>query len=209
MSISLQWLFLLGSVGSTACKLQELWLTSSVCGFQALEHRLNKLWHMGLVACAISPDQGSNLCPLHWQVDSFTTESPGKPLHWFLPESVITVVANWWWLSNFTMPSTNTLVSWHSTIKCFIVTGLVNGFTQSAIMTYFDADCPDLASENSLKYCDFLTYFIHFLSTSLLSTSTECSSHILCFLCSAFYAISPRIPCSLDLGAGYSHCYKV
>ena len=86
-------------------------------------------------------DQGSNLCPLHWQVDSFTTEPPGKPQHWwFLAESMITVMADWWWFSNFTMPSITTLVSWHSTIKCIIVTGLVNDFTQSAtIMTYFDA----------------------------------------------------------------------
>ena len=38
------------------------------------------------------------------------------------------------------MPSINTLVSWHSIIKCIIVTGLVNDFTQSiTIMTYFDA----------------------------------------------------------------------
>ena len=94
----------------------------------------------GLI-CLIFLDQGSNLCPLHWQVDSFTTEPPGKPQHWwFLAESMITVMADWWWFSNFTMPSINTLVSWHSTIKCIIVTGLVNDFTQSAtIMTYFDA----------------------------------------------------------------------
>ena len=38
-------------------------------------------------ACAIFPDQGLNLCLLHWQVDDFfffffffTTEPPGKPL---------------------------------------------------------------------------------------------------------------------------------
>ena len=30
------------------------------------------------LACGIFPDQGSNLCPLHWQVGSLT-ESPGKP----------------------------------------------------------------------------------------------------------------------------------
>ena len=29
--------------------------------------------------CGIPPDQGSNLCLLHWQVISFTTEPPGKP----------------------------------------------------------------------------------------------------------------------------------
>ena len=28
------------------------------------------------VACGVFPDQGLNLCPLHWQADS---ESPGEP----------------------------------------------------------------------------------------------------------------------------------
>ena len=27
----------------------------------------------------VLPDQGSNLCLLHWQENSFTTEPPGKP----------------------------------------------------------------------------------------------------------------------------------
>ena len=30
-------------------------------------------------ACRIFLDQGSNLCLLHWQADSFITEPPGKP----------------------------------------------------------------------------------------------------------------------------------
>ena len=30
-------------------------------------------------ACGIFLDQGLNLCLLQWQVDSFTTEPPGKP----------------------------------------------------------------------------------------------------------------------------------
>ena len=43
-------------------------------------HSLQQLWHTGSVvmahglscsaACGIFPDQGSNLCPLHWQADS-------------------------------------------------------------------------------------------------------------------------------------------
>ena len=47
-------------------------------GLQA--HGLQQLWHAGSVvvvhglscsaACGIFPDQGSNLCPLHWQEDS-------------------------------------------------------------------------------------------------------------------------------------------
>ena len=31
------------------------------------------------MACGILPDQGSNPCLLHWQVDSLSTESPRKP----------------------------------------------------------------------------------------------------------------------------------
>ena len=30
-------------------------------------------------ACGIFPDQGSNLCLLHWQAELFTTELPGEP----------------------------------------------------------------------------------------------------------------------------------
>ena len=42
------------------------------CGSWALERRLSCCAH-GLScseACGIFPDQGSNLCPLHWQADS-------------------------------------------------------------------------------------------------------------------------------------------
>ena len=38
----------------------------SSCGTQALEHRLSSC----PAACGIFPDQGSNLCSLHWQADS-------------------------------------------------------------------------------------------------------------------------------------------
>ena len=34
-----------------------------------------------LMARGILPDQGSNPCLLYWQVDSFTTEPPEKPLN--------------------------------------------------------------------------------------------------------------------------------
>ena len=37
------------------------------------EHRLQKLWHMGLVGpaeCEIFPEQGSNPYPRHWQGDT-------------------------------------------------------------------------------------------------------------------------------------------
>ena len=43
------------------------------CGSQALECKLSSVVR-GLssfpAACGIFPDQGSNLCPLHWQADS-------------------------------------------------------------------------------------------------------------------------------------------
>ena len=32
-------------------------------------------------ACGIFPDQGSNLCPLHWQVDSKPLRHQGSPDH--------------------------------------------------------------------------------------------------------------------------------
>ena len=36
------------------------------------------------VACGIFPDQGSNLCPLHWQADSQPLRHQGSPIHFFL-----------------------------------------------------------------------------------------------------------------------------
>ena len=45
----------------------------SSCSSCALERRLSSVAH-GLscsAACGIFPDQGSNLCPLHCQADSF------------------------------------------------------------------------------------------------------------------------------------------
>ena len=91
---SLQWLLLLRStgsrhagfsscsmraqqlwhVGSRACGLQQLWCVGSVVAARGLQgarasvavaHRLSCS-----VACGIFLDQGSNPCPLHWQVDS-------------------------------------------------------------------------------------------------------------------------------------------
>ena len=66
------------------------------------EHRLQgtlasvavacRLWSIGSIAvvhwlsysaaCGIFPDQGSNPCLLHWQVDSLPIELPGKSLTW-------------------------------------------------------------------------------------------------------------------------------
>ena len=36
------------------------------------------------VECGIFPDQGSNLCPLHWQVDSYPVDHEGSPTVGFL-----------------------------------------------------------------------------------------------------------------------------
>ena len=51
------------------------------CGSQALEHGFNS-WVHGLscaATCGIFPDQGSNRCPLHWQVDSAPLDHQGGP----------------------------------------------------------------------------------------------------------------------------------
>ena len=53
----------------------------SSCGSWALENRLSSVAH-GLscsAACGIFLDQGLNLCPLHWQVDSPPLSHQGKP----------------------------------------------------------------------------------------------------------------------------------
>ena len=66
---SLQWLFLLQSMGSRRAGFSSWGAQTSV----VVAHRLSCS-----VACGIFPDQGSNPCPLHWQEDSLTTASPGK-----------------------------------------------------------------------------------------------------------------------------------
>ena len=70
---SLRWPLLLWSMGSrhasfSSCGTwaQQLWLVGSIAQAQ-------QLWRTGLVAprhVGSSPDQGSNPCLLHWQVDS-------------------------------------------------------------------------------------------------------------------------------------------
>ena len=47
----------------------RIWSTDSV----VLMHGLVALWHMG------SSQTRDGTCVLHWQVDSFATELPGKP----------------------------------------------------------------------------------------------------------------------------------
>ena len=55
-----------GHTGFSSCGTwaQELWFPGSIAVAQGLGCSM---------ACGIFPDQGSNLCLLHWQVDSFTT----------------------------------------------------------------------------------------------------------------------------------------
>ena len=50
------------------------------------------VWHMDCcsTACGIFPDQGSNLCLLHWQADSLTSDPPRKPC-WIIFEGKLIV----------------------------------------------------------------------------------------------------------------------
>ena len=53
-----------------------------VIAFSAPEHRLGNCgtWLTCSEACGISPDQGSNLCFLHWQADSLPLSHQGSPI---------------------------------------------------------------------------------------------------------------------------------
>ena len=62
-------LLLLQGMGLNALRLQYLWLRGP-------KHRLS---HCGAQACGIFPDQGSNLCLLHWQADSLPLSHQGSP----------------------------------------------------------------------------------------------------------------------------------
>ena len=61
---------LLWRMGSGTCGLQELQHMGSV----VVVHRLG-----GPTACVIFLDQRANLCPLHWQVDSWPLDDQGSP----------------------------------------------------------------------------------------------------------------------------------
>ena len=56
------------------------WGGFSCCGAQTREHRLNSVAHelTCSVACGAFPDQGSNPCLLHWQVDSLPLSHQGS-----------------------------------------------------------------------------------------------------------------------------------
>ena len=77
---SLRCRLLFQSTGSRACGLssRSSW---------APDHRLSSFVAQGLgcsAACGILPDQGLNLCLLHWQVDSFPLSHQGSPERWDL-----------------------------------------------------------------------------------------------------------------------------
>ena len=44
------------------------------------------------VACGIFPDQGSNLCPLHWQADSHPLRHQGSPIYLTFKEKLFSKV---------------------------------------------------------------------------------------------------------------------
>ena len=66
------------AVGVQASVVAERGLSSR--GSQALEHRLNSCSaRASLFLCGIFLDQGSNLCPLLWQVDALPLAHQGSP----------------------------------------------------------------------------------------------------------------------------------
>ena len=69
---SLRWLLLLRSMGSRRTGFSN-WHVGSVVVARGLQSTGSVVVAHGRscsVACGIFPDQGSNLCPLHWQADS-------------------------------------------------------------------------------------------------------------------------------------------
>ena len=53
------------------------------CGLRVLEHGLSSCVAHRLscsTVCGIFPGQGSNLCPLHWQMNSYPWSHQGSPL---------------------------------------------------------------------------------------------------------------------------------
>ena len=96
---SLWWLPLLRSMGSGAHGLSSLWpprLQST--GSTVVAHRLSCCAAWGILL-----DQGSNLCLLRWQENSFTTEPPGKSQRTFLTlkrSVLITDQSTFIWIRN-------------------------------------------------------------------------------------------------------------
>ena len=110
VGFSLRWLLLLRNMGSRARRLQQLQHVGSVVVAHGLQNAGSVVVAHGLscsAACGIFPDQGSNLCPLHWQVDSQPLRHQGSPssvtlfvpsklliqetssCHYWLPQSIL------------------------------------------------------------------------------------------------------------------------
>ena len=78
--------------GFSCCGAQALGMRASVvvarrlqsAGSVVVAHRLSCS-----AACGIFPDQGSNPCPLHWQVDSYVLRYQGSPSQWSLMKSTL------------------------------------------------------------------------------------------------------------------------
>ena len=73
---------------------------SSCCRARALDSRASVVAAHGLsrgvglgcsMACGIFPDQGLNLCPLHWQADSYPPYQQGSPGHFSIRLSVLSL----------------------------------------------------------------------------------------------------------------------
>ena len=74
-----------------ACGLQQLWHAGSVVVAHGLQSAGSVVVAHGLscsAACGIFPDQGSNLCPLHWQADSQPLCHQGSPSDAFIGQFI-------------------------------------------------------------------------------------------------------------------------
>ena len=99
MAFTLPWFLLLRSPGSWP-------ISFSSCGFGTLELRLSSCghWLNYFKACGIFLDQGSNPCPLHWQVDSYPLDWRGSTLCIFLFTMVhpsLVQFIQWDWFNGF------------------------------------------------------------------------------------------------------------
>ena len=80
----------------------------SSCRSWSLEHRLSSCgaWAYFSTVCGILPEQGLNLCALHWQADFLTTGSSGKPLNHSFHKLIAVLV----FLGSWIVPSVSTVV---------------------------------------------------------------------------------------------------
>ena len=76
-----------GSAAAACRPLERAGLSG--CSTRALEHRVSTVVACGRsfpMVCGIFPDQGSNLCPLHWQMDSYPKYHQGSTTYLFIGE---------------------------------------------------------------------------------------------------------------------------